>query len=189
MIMRSSLNRKAERGAVLITALMILLLLTIFGISTMDTNILDERMAGNMRDRNTAFQAAETGLRAAENWLAAQPDLPKLRDNDKNKNSLIWDLGSPDAGNGNLNWWKDHITNQKWWTDNAEVVAADKNDPMWIPDVNTQPRYIIEKIPPILDSLEAAQALEGADVFLQVTSRGVGAQDSTVVVLQSVYKW
>ena len=74
------IDRKRQRGAVMITALMILLLMTIFGISTMDTNILEEKMAGNMRDRNTAFQAAESALRAAEIWIAAQTSMPDVRD-------------------------------------------------------------------------------------------------------------
>ena len=54
---KCGIKRKCQEGAILITALLILLLLTIFGISTMDTNILEEKMAGNMRDRNSAFQA------------------------------------------------------------------------------------------------------------------------------------
>ncbi len=97
MIMKHSINRKRQGGAILITALMILLLLTIFGLSSMDTNILEEKMAGNMRDRNTAFQAAESALRSAEAWLATQATL------DISSTGPIWDVKSagldPDPDN------------------------------------------------------------------------------------------
>ncbi|MCB1858087.1 MAG: pilus assembly protein PilX [Gammaproteobacteria bacterium] len=181
-----------ERGAVLITALMILLLLTIFGVSTMDTNILDEKMAGNMRDRNTAFQAAESALRAGENWLASQTVLPDIRDiGNAADTSPIWDLNSPDQEfpnmTNNVPWWEERDT--AWWTGKAVVIAANQADAAWVPGVFAQPGYLIELLPPSLGSLEAGQALDGADVFLQITARGVGGSDSSVVVLQSTFKW
>lgn len=59
-------SKKSERGAVLLVSLIMLLLLTIIGVAAMRDTNLQERMAGNMRDRNLAFQAAEAGLRFAE---------------------------------------------------------------------------------------------------------------------------
>ncbi len=56
-----------QRGAVLVTALVFLVILTLLGITSMSTNTLEERMAGNAQDANRAFQAAESGLRAAFN--------------------------------------------------------------------------------------------------------------------------
>jgi len=44
-----------------------LLLLTIIGITGMQVSGLEEKMAGNSKERNLAFQAAEAGLRDAEN--------------------------------------------------------------------------------------------------------------------------
>ncbi|PKM43217.1 MAG: pilus assembly protein PilX [Gammaproteobacteria bacterium HGW-Gammaproteobacteria-1] len=58
-----------QRGAVLIVALIFLLLLTLIGTAAMRTTTLQERMAGNTRDLNLSFQAAEAALRAGENWL------------------------------------------------------------------------------------------------------------------------
>lgn len=63
----SSANR--EKGAALITSLIFLTVLTILGMSTLGTALLESRMAGNMRDRNIAFQAAEMGLRDAELFI------------------------------------------------------------------------------------------------------------------------
>jgi type IV pilus assembly protein PilX len=55
-----------ERGAVLLVSLVMLLLLTLIGLAGMRMVQLEERMAGNLRDRQRAFQAAEAALRAGE---------------------------------------------------------------------------------------------------------------------------
>ncbi|OMG66871.1 pilus assembly protein PilX [Stutzerimonas balearica] len=64
--MTQAYNLKKQRGAVLLISLIMLLLLTILGTTAMRDTNLQERMAGNMRDHNLAFQAAEAGLRFAE---------------------------------------------------------------------------------------------------------------------------
>lgn len=56
----------SQTGAVLIVALVMLLLLTIIGISSMRGTSMQERMAGNMRDQSQAFQASESALRKGE---------------------------------------------------------------------------------------------------------------------------
>jgi len=66
-----SLTQHTQRGAVLIVALVMLLLLTIMGISSMRSTNMQERMAGNMRDQSQAFQAAETALRKGESTVLA----------------------------------------------------------------------------------------------------------------------
>jgi type IV pilus assembly protein PilX len=50
----------------MITALIFLVILTIMGVTAARMSSLEERMAGNMRDRAVAFRAAEMGLRDAE---------------------------------------------------------------------------------------------------------------------------
>lgn len=180
-------DRKRQQGAVMITALMILLIMTIFGISTMDTNILEERMAGNMRDRNTAFQAAESALRAAEVWIASQTDLHSMTlrvVSDPNDSNPLWDFASPDPDSSTSKpWWEE--ADQTWWDSKGVLLTGGSQ----LPGVAVQPAYIIEKLPPGSESLEAAQSLDTSDIYLQVTARGVGGTASTVVVLQSVYKW
>ncbi|MCB1865625.1 MAG: hypothetical protein KDG50_09345 [Chromatiales bacterium] len=60
---------RRESGAVLITALLILVILTVLGISATGDSTLEERMAGNYRDQMSAREAAEMGIRSAEDWL------------------------------------------------------------------------------------------------------------------------
>lgn len=62
-------GRRGEHGSALAIALVFLLVLTLLGLSAMRSSNLQERMAGNLRDRNMAFQSAEAALRAGEAWL------------------------------------------------------------------------------------------------------------------------
>lgn len=56
-----------QRGAALIMSLVILMILTILGISAMGTASLEEKMSGNTQEATRAFQAAESGLNDALN--------------------------------------------------------------------------------------------------------------------------
>jgi type IV pilus assembly protein PilX len=64
------LRPHCERGSALVVSLMILTVMTILGITAMGSTTLEERMANNNRQRQLAFQSAESALRDAENWLA-----------------------------------------------------------------------------------------------------------------------
>jgi len=56
-----------QDGAVLITALIFLVILTLLALTSMNTNTLEEKMAANSQEINRAFQTAETGLDLAIN--------------------------------------------------------------------------------------------------------------------------
>jgi len=51
-----------ENGAALVTSLILLLVLTILGVSTMSTTTMEMHMAANNQFLENAFQLAETGL-------------------------------------------------------------------------------------------------------------------------------
>ncbi|MGI9290568.1 MAG: pilus assembly PilX family protein [Gammaproteobacteria bacterium] len=53
---------KYESGAAMVVALLMLLVMTILGVSTMSTATMEMRMAANDRFSENAFQLAETGL-------------------------------------------------------------------------------------------------------------------------------
>lgn len=72
----NAMQKKNQQGAVLIVALIMLLLLTIIGLSSMRGTSLQENMAGNMRDSNLSLQAAEAALRKGEQIVSS-----KLADN------------------------------------------------------------------------------------------------------------
>jgi type IV pilus assembly protein PilX len=54
--------RYAQRGAVLLVSLVLLLILTTLAVTAASTSALQERMSSNAQQSNTAFQAAENGL-------------------------------------------------------------------------------------------------------------------------------
>ena len=58
-------NRTRQSGAVLIVAMIILVILTLLGVTAMNTTSLQERIAANTQEQVHAFQAAETGLNLA----------------------------------------------------------------------------------------------------------------------------
>lgn len=59
--------RQQQRGMALLVSLVFLLLLTLIGISSMQSATLQEKMAGSVTLRNTSFQTAEAALRMGEN--------------------------------------------------------------------------------------------------------------------------
>ena len=63
--MNTILTRSRQHGAVLIVALLFLVILTILGVTAMTATTFEEKISGNTRDLNVAFQAAEAALRDA----------------------------------------------------------------------------------------------------------------------------
>ncbi|WP_210558638.1 MULTISPECIES: PilX N-terminal domain-containing pilus assembly protein [unclassified Pseudomonas] len=59
-------QRQNQRGMVLLVSLVFLLLLTLIGLSSMQSANLQEKMAGSVSLRNQAFQTAEAALRIGE---------------------------------------------------------------------------------------------------------------------------
>ncbi|GEM_PF-2788059 len=67
---RSSLFfRSPPHGFVLVMSLVFLLLLTIIGITGLTTSSLEEKMAGNAKDKNLSLQAAESARAMVQTWL------------------------------------------------------------------------------------------------------------------------
>lgn len=58
-----------QRGAALFISLMFLIVLTLIGLSAANVGLMQERMAGNVRESNLAFQAAESTLRGVESRI------------------------------------------------------------------------------------------------------------------------
>ena len=59
-------NLSYQSGSALIISLILLVLLTIIGISSMQNTTMQEVMSGNTKQQHRSFQAAEVGLRDAE---------------------------------------------------------------------------------------------------------------------------
>lgn len=58
-----------QRGTALVFSMVILLILTILGISAMRTTALEQLMAGNTQEMTRAFQAADSGMAKALDFM------------------------------------------------------------------------------------------------------------------------
>jgi type IV pilus assembly protein PilX len=66
--MNTRVSRR-ERGIALVTSLLLLLIITILGLSMFRTLGSQEKIAGNLREKDRALHAAETAQQYAEWWL------------------------------------------------------------------------------------------------------------------------
>lgn len=90
MIMtRTETGAKIE-GVALPVALIFLMVLTVIGVSSLGTNVFEEKMAANSLNRELAFQAAEAALREGERQVEATNNIHQrvffnggVNDNDK----------------------------------------------------------------------------------------------------------
>lgn len=62
-------SHRTQRGAILVVSLLLLLVLTIIGVSSMQGTALEQSMSYASRDRTVALQSAEAALREAETWV------------------------------------------------------------------------------------------------------------------------
>lgn len=162
-----------QRGLVLPLVLIFLVVMMLLGTAAIRNVTLEEKMAGNLRNRDLAFQAAEQALRFCENSI---------------QNSVPIPLNVQGPVNG-----KDYWEVAANW-DNATIavqVPRSKSED----DVNSAklaelPKCLVELIemPSIISKLTTAngQAETGdKKTRYRITARGVGLDANTVVQLQS----
>jgi type IV pilus assembly protein PilX len=174
-------TRCRQKGAVLIFCLVFLAILTMLGVSGMESTILEERMSGNMRDYTLAFQAAESALKNAEAWLVTQDALPFTSDDGS---TTVWAVDSMDPPVNDGAYWWDHVNiNAAWWAANGDALIN-------VASVNAQPVYVIEEYR-VVDTGQSI-AIGGGEVTLprilyRITAQAVGVNATTEVKLQSTF--
>lgn len=159
-----------QTGAALVVSLLFLLVLTLIGISAMQATSLEEKMAGNLRDRAISFEAAESALRNAENILKTQAT------------TLVYNcVTASDANPGLfLNACPPSVSTESFWQA-ADKRAFSGTD---LSNVAGRPDYVIEQVPDQSDVVAGAEP----DMYYRVTTRAVGGTATAVTVLQSVYR-
>ena len=60
-----------QQGVSLLMVLILLVVMSILGVAVLRSSAMQERMSANLRDRNDALQAAEAGLRVAQQAVIA----------------------------------------------------------------------------------------------------------------------
>ncbi len=184
----ASCRRGNQRGVVMVSAILLLAVLTIFALSMFRSFGIEEKIASNVRDKERALHSAMSALQYAEWWLA-QPG------NDQGKIPCAGGLLDANAGQGQLC--------DKQSTLQTMVVGANVGNVPWIVGgveagvkyrpptmllghaggIDTYyeaPRFYIQWIghlpPPIC-----------GDVFL-VDAWGYGGSKSSVAVVESTFR-
>jgi len=186
-------SRRTQGGLALITGLIFLVLLTLIGMTAMQTTMLEEKMAGNLRSENLAFQASEAALRAGESYLQGATVGPFLTA--KNATGLYQPTLS-----ATTDWWEYPLGDAKYVWD----AAGSRDYGTTPPGAANPPRYIIEDVsfltqcsqPGNCQNIPLPKTPGGSlklgavpDVGLyRITARGTGGTDDTVVLLQSYYR-
>ncbi len=174
---RSLLHRRHNRGIALFISLVLLLMLTIVGVSAVQTTTLEVRMARNEHDSMLAFQAAELALRDGE---ATLDNLVPVESFVSSGVAGLWTVADMDEP-------------QRWdlpgvWEDGSSrsVVAPTRVSAV---SGQRQPRFMIEYLTTlsVSEAGEADELLgEQLEVF-RITARGEGATEHAVARLQSTY--
>ena len=179
--MKKPLSFKRNSGVALFISLVLLLVLTILGVSVVQTTSLEIRMARNEHDSLLAFQSAESALRDAENQIEATTTTVNFVDTGANG---LWTVAPLNQANR----WEDAAI----WNDGRTIVA-----PTAVAAIagQAQPRYMIEHVASVVRSENAYQMESdygggaGADqveVF-RVTARGFGGSPNSRATLQTTY--
>ena len=70
------LRWQRQTGIALVSALLILVMLTLLALSMFRSFGLEQKIAGNVREKERAFQAAQSALQFGESWLLAMSTQP-----------------------------------------------------------------------------------------------------------------
>ncbi|HEX5865097.1 MAG TPA: PilX N-terminal domain-containing pilus assembly protein [Casimicrobiaceae bacterium] len=176
----------AQSGMSLFPALMFLLVLSVLGMSVLNSTLLQEKMAGNTKDTNVAFQAGEAGLRDAEADIALNVTAGTVF-----TSSCTNGLCTPPST------WptplSTDISKVIDWTSSANTrVYGSQTSAPALADVAAPPLYVIEKLsslpvgPGSSIGLGVTAPTSGGTAY-RLTVLATGMRPETRVVLQSTF--
>lgn len=171
-----------QHGATLVFSLVILLVLTIVGVTAMQSSTLQQKITGNLRDKELSFQVAETVLREAEVWLEGQDSRTEPDDDcavdDDTPECFVFILGTRDPVGG---WPSDARLTDLTFYGISETPEFFTEEAELIGDVFVEDR----------DTLTLGHgSSEGTDsdkTRYRVTSRSLGGTTGAVSKVQSLY--
>ncbi|MDO9434346.1 PilX N-terminal domain-containing pilus assembly protein [Hydrogenophaga sp.] len=164
---RASLRRQS--GIALVVALILLVIMTLVGLSAMRTVTLEEKMAAQTFDRSLSFQAAEAALREAEAVVEATVPTPAAL-----AGCVAGICGSPNSSA--LERWAD--SSFTGW----QNAAAVSNGP-----ISITPQYIVEYLGATFPCMPGSPAAGTDCKRYRITARSNAGNDRAVVTLQSIF--
>lgn len=164
-----------QDGAALLVCLIILVLLTLMGLTTMKSSLLQEKIAGGGADKALAFEAAELALRDAERYIDTS-----LTSTSAFADGCINSLCLP-ATDGSA------LAETVDWSGSAVGVYGAGTGAAALGGVARQPRYIIELLPEMSAPLGNSVNADLKGTPFRITVVGYGKRDTTRVMLQSTF--
>lgn len=170
-----------QRGAVLVVGLLILLVLTIIGITGMTSTSMQERMSGNDRSRQIAFQSAEAALRSGEEFV-------------RSSTYVVLDLADFVSGCANGLCARATGSTQDPWLDSTVWSNATKYRTYLggYSETVSDPKFIIEhifsEIPPAGGVASCSDIDPDCFNYFRITALGTGSTDTSRVLVQSIFK-
>lgn len=168
-----TLTTQKQSGAILVSGLIFLLVLTIIGVSSMQSVSLTEKMTANMRDTHLAFQATESALADAELWIHSQTTQPSAVETCTTPPCQLWSsdmLGT--VWNKSDSWWQ---SNANYYTSSMYGLSA-------------QPQFILEEYTFVPYELSPDSQAKGQGYhYYKVTAKGRGKQPTSKVIIESIY--
>lgn len=166
------LNNTKQNGATLIISLIMLMLLTLIGISGASNITLIERITGNASDKAATKQVCELTLREGEAYVSALVNMPKASSAPSASNP-VWALGAAStSGSLDSSWMK-----SDWPT---EAVSSEEA---------SNASYFIEMLKPRKDSLSPRNDYGSGPsaTYFYRTSSSAASNRSASTVCQSTY--
>ena len=170
-----------QHGSALVVSLLILLVLTLIGVTSMSTTALQSKMATNSREYNLAFQATESALRDGETEISTL-------------NPVGFDAScTTDPGLCLSSTTGTPIWSTIDWTTASSRTYGLKTGATALLGITSSPKYIIEKLPlaPLPGDNTSQLSCYNCGLSIQnfrVTASGTGANSSAAVMLQSIFR-
>ncbi len=170
-------SREAQRGALLVVSMLLLTVMTLIGVTGMRNTTLEEKMVGNTRDLQLAFNAAEGAMRRSEDLLRVV-NLPNFLDYDGTNTGGYYNADSTIWTQPSFSW---------NFADNF-VVECGSNTLGGDLGVSAQPTCYIEELPAVKAGadLEAGTAL--TQNMYRITARALGGTSTAEVILQETFR-
>ena len=171
-IIKSLISRPKQQGMILVLSLILLLLLTLISVTSIQTTTLEEKMAGNKRNRNLAFQAAEATLRDAEQFIESD---------DTAFNPLQLSAG-PFQGEACSEGLCPLTAPPIWSVAGFNWLSQGRSYSQTLANLCQPPRYVIELLEKTID-VEGS----GTKALFRITVMAWGSDTHAVVQIQSLY--
>jgi type IV pilus assembly protein PilX len=170
-------NHSKQSGVVMFVALILLLILSLLGVTAARMQTVEERMARNEDNRQLGAQSAEAALRSAENGLLTGIYINFAGNTDG--------LYAPLLSNGSP------IDLMDW---SAPTSALPYGGPATaIPTGVPAPKFVIENLPSVAVagddiSVTSLNPASPPVTVYRVTAQGVGADNTSTTTLQTIVR-